>query len=257
MTRINQIGLGLRTYGQAISFIFKNKLAWTFLVPLGLSLLMLIGGQALVTDFIDYLKEIVLDWIKLDTTGFLSKFISGLLEVVIRVISFLVFAYLSGYIIIVLMSPVLAYLSEKTEQIITGKTYDFSLKQLIKDIFRGILLALRNLLLETFFIILMFFISFIPVIGWFGTVVLFLISSYFYGFSFIDYNNERQKMNIRESVSIVRKYRWMAISNGSVFSFFLLIPLCGAFVSTFAAIVSTVAATIAIHQTNAYTSDID
>lgn len=257
MTRLNQITLGLKTYRQAISFIFKNKLAWTFLVPLALSLLMLIGGQALVTDFIDYLKVIVIDWIKLDTSGFLSKLIGGLLEVVIRVISFFIFAYLSGFIIIILMSPLLAYISEKTEQIITGKTYSLNFKQLIQDIIRGVLLALRNLILETFFIILMFFISFIPVIGWLGTIVLFLISSYFYGFSFLDYNNERQKMSIQESVTLIKKFRWLAISNGSVFSFFLLVPLCGAFVSTFAAIVSTVAATIAIHQANAYTSETD
>jgi CysZ protein len=225
MTRINQIGLGLRSYGLAISFIFRNKLAWTFIVPLILSILLLIGGQALITNFVDYLKEIVVNWINLDKTGFLGKLLGGLVEVVIRVISFLVFAYLSGYIIIILMSPLLAYISEKTEQIITGKTYGINLKQLLKDIVRGIMLALRNLFIEIFFVILMFFVSFIPVIGWFGTIVLFFVSSYFYGFSFIDYNNERQKMTVSESVSVVRKYRWLAIANGSVFSFFLFVTL--------------------------------
>jgi CysZ protein len=257
MTRLNQIGLGLRTYGEAVRFIFRNKLAWTFLVPLVLSILLIIGGQALITDLVDYLKVIVLNWIKLDESGFWGEFLGGLVEVVIRVVSFLVFAYLSGYIIIILMSPILAYISEKTEQIITGNTYKTSVKQLIKDIIRGILLASRNFLIEVFFIILMFFISFIPVIGWLGTIVLFVISSYFYGFSFIDYNNERQKMSISESVSVVRKFRWLAISNGSVFSFFLVVPFCGSFVSTFAAIISTVAATLAIHRTDAYSSETD
>ncbi len=257
MTRINQISLGLSTYGEAFRFIFKNKMAWTFLVPIFLSILMLIGGQALITDLVSYLKELALNWLNIDKSGFWGGFLGGLVAVLVRIVAFLVFAYLSGFIIIILMAPILAYVSEKTELIITGKTYSFNLKQLLKDMLRGILLALRNFIIEIFFLIAMFFISFIPVIGWFGTIVLFLVSSYFYGFSFIDYNNERQKMSIRDSVGLVRRYRWLAISNGSVFSFFLVVPICGSFVSTFAAIVSTVAATIAIHKTNAYNSETD
>jgi CysZ protein len=257
MTKLNQISLGLRTYGQAINFIFRNKLAWTFMVPVILSILLLVGGQALITNLVDYLKDLLLNWINFDSGSFWNGFLGVLVEVLIRITSFLVFAYLSGYIIIILMSPVLAFISEKTEQIITGKQYAFNINQLIKDMIRGILIALRNLLMEMIFIVLAFFISFIPVIGWFAALVVFFISAYFYGFSFIDYNNERQKLSISESVSVVRKYRWMAIANGSVFSFFLVVPFCGAFVSTFVAIVSTVAATIAIHKTAAYTVESD
>jgi CysZ protein len=179
------------------------------------------------------------------------------MAVLIRVLFFFIFVYISGYVIIIILSPLLAFVSEKTEQILTGKKIETSLSQIISDALRGILIALRNLFLELFFMVLMFFASFVPFIGWLGTIVLFLISSYFYGFSFIDYTNERKRLTIRESVTVMRRYKWIAVSNGAVFSLFLVIPFCGAFVSVFVAIVSTVAATIAMHQTNAFSEEPD
>jgi len=128
---------------------------------------------------------------------------------------------------------------------------------MIKDMIRGIVIAVRNLMIEIIFVILAFFVGFIPIIGIIGAIVLFLISSYFYGFSFIDYMNERKKLTIRESVSVGRKYKWIAISNGAVFSISLLVPYCGAFVSLFVSIIAVVAATIAMHKTNAYSAEPD
>jgi CysZ protein len=257
MTRSQQISLGLKTFGQATGFIFRNNLAWTFLIPVALNILLFIGGQALIIDLMTYIKGIFLDWINLDKNAFWGGIIGTLLSILTEILFFFVFAYIAGYIIIILMSPLLAYLSEKTEQILTGKKYNTSFSQLMKDVSRGIAIALRNLFLELFFMVIIFFVNFIPLIGWIGTIILFLISSYFYGFSFIDYINERQKMNIKDSVSVVRKYKWIAISNGAVFSIFLLIPFCGAFVSVFVAIVSVVAAAIAMHKTNAYSEEPD
>lgn len=257
MTKLNQIGLGLRTYGQAVGFIFKNNMAWTLLVPIALNVLLFIGGQTLTENLITDLKQLVLGWINLDGSGFWGGLLGGVLAVLSEVIFFLIFAYISGYVVIILMSPLLAYLSEKTEKILTGKEYHAGLLQLISDIIRGITIALRNLFMELLFLVLMFFVGLIPVIGWLGPVVLFFISAYFYGFSFIDYNNERQKLSIKESVTVVRKYKWLAIANGSIFSITLFIPFCGAFVSLFMAIISVVAATMAMHQTSAYSNDID
>lgn len=257
MTKFKQIGLGLGTYGEAIGFIFKNKLAWTFLVPIGLNILLFIGGQALTEDLISYLKELMLGWINLDGNGFWGGLLGGVVAVISEVLFFLVFAYISGYVVIILMSPLMAYLSEKTEKILTGREHHAGLAQMINDILRGITIALRNLVIEILFLLLMFVVSMIPVIGWLGPIVLFFISAYFYGFSFIDYNNERQKLSIRESVLVVRKYKWIAISNGSVFSITLLIPFCGAFVSLFMAIISVVAAAMAMHKTPAYSSEFD
>jgi CysZ protein len=257
MTRSKQIAVGLKSYSQAIGFILRNRLAWTFLIPIILNILLFIGGLAIISNVNDFVKDSVFELIKIDKTTFLGGLMGGFLTILFEIIYFLVFAYISGYIIIILMSPLLAYLSEKTELILTGKTYHTGFSQMIKDIVRGIIIAVRNLLIELVFVILAFFISFIPVIGWLCAIVLFLISSYFYGFSFIDYMNERKKLTIRESVSVGRKYKWIAISNGAVFSVSLLVPFCGTFVSLFVSIIAVVAATIAMHKTNAYSAEPD
>jgi CysZ protein len=257
MTRSQQIGLGLKTFGQATGFIFRNKLGWTFLVPVVLNIILFIIWIILSSRPVDYLKESLLNLIDLDKTTFFGGFIGGLLLVIFKVLLFFVFAYISGYIIIILMSPLLAYLSEKTEQILTGKKYSTSILQIIKDVIRGITIAIRNLLLEILFMIMAFLVSFIPVIGWIGTIVLFLVSSYYYGFSFIDYINERKKLTIRESISVGQKYKWIAISNGAVFSVSLFIPFCGTFISLFVSIIAVVAATLAMQRTNAYSAEPD
>lgn len=136
------------------------------------------------------------------------------------------------------MSPILALLSEKTEQLITGNKYPFSLKQLIKDILRGISIVLRNTVIELFYLISFFFIGFIPVIGLFTPLVMFVISMYFYGFSMIDYNSERYRLSVTQSVQFVRKNKGFAIANGMIFYALLLIPVLGLLIAPTYAVVA-------------------
>jgi CysZ protein len=141
------------------------------------------------------------------------------------------------------MSPIMALISERTEEIITGKVYPFNLAQFIKDIARGVVIALRNMFIEFGFIFLGFFIVWIPVIGWIGALFLIVLSYYFYGFSMIDYVSERRRMGISQSVDYVRKNKGLSIGNGFVFSLLFAIPLIGGML---AAVLSPVAACIAV-----------
>jgi len=144
------------------------------------------------------------------------------------------------------MSPLLAYLSERTESIIMGHEFPFSWLQFFKDIFRGILLAFRNFFIEILLTVLLFFLSFVPFLGFATAPILFLISAYFYGFSFLDYTAERRKMKVKESVDFVKQNKGIAIGNGGIFALFLLIPFIGVSIATFISIISTVAASIAV-----------
>ena len=51
-------------------------------------------------------------------------------------------------------SPVFAYLSEKTDSILQDKEYPFSFRQLLKDMVRGIQIAIRNALWQTVYMVL-------------------------------------------------------------------------------------------------------
>lgn len=253
MTFSKQIELGFGTFFRAISFIFSNGLWWAFLFPLAFNILLFFGGYALIGTLTDDLQELVLDRIRVEGGDFLlAEYLPGFVEVVIwvivKVLFFFVFAYVGGYVTLILLSPLFAYLSERTEEIISGNRYPFVLAQFLRDILRGVLIALRNLFLETAWMVLLFILGFIPVIGWLGAVPLFMISAYFYGFSFIDYTSERRKMSIGQTVDFVRTNKWLAIAAGSMFCLLLLVPFCGVLLSGFVAIVSVVGATLAVNE---------
>ncbi len=247
-----QFTTGVRTYGEALGFIFRNKLGWTFIVPIILTVLFLMSGQLIVSQFSDYIENLVTGSIGLDSDSFWGGFLSTAIDWMLRILAFVIFAYISGYVVIILMSPLLSYLSEKTERILNGQEYKSNFAQLIKDVIRGVLISLRNLFMELILLFIMFLLSFIPVIGLIASVVVFIISAYFYGFSFIDFSNERHKLNVKKSVKLVRKHKWLAIGNGTVFSLFLLIPFISVFLSLFISIVAVVAATLAINKADAY-----
>ena len=187
----------------------------------------------------------------------ISSYIAGaagtVVWVILKFIFFFVFAYFGGYILIICLSPVFAFLSERTEELLTGNEYPFNGDQIMRDVVRGVLIAMRNLFIEIGWMVVVFLFGFIPVIGtlfgWIiGPIFLFFVSSYFYGFSFIDYTNERRRLSVKQSVKFMRANRGMAIANGAIFSVFLLIPWCGVTLSGFVAIISVVAATVATHE---------
>ena len=180
---------------------------------------------------------------------FLNSVIYWTVWVVSKIFFVYVFALVGGYFTIIILSPVFTFLSEKTAEIITGQKTKFQLKQLIKDIFRAIILAIRNMIIQSFFSTVFLLTSLIPIIGWvIGILGNFLISSYFYGFAFMDYSNERHKLSLRESVLFVRKNKGFASGVGSVFSICFFIPIVGGILASFLAIICVVNATIGVEE---------
>ncbi len=249
--KISEVGIGFSTYGKALNIIFNNGLWWYFLIPLALNIILIFTGFELKDMLVDSIKDWLLNITNLKNADFfLSDFIKSSLSWIVgismTIILFFVYAYFGGYIILALLSPVFTILSEKTETILTGKKYPFNGEQFMRDIVRGVLIVMRNIFIEFGLILLVFFFSFIPLIGTIisliSGIILFFISSYFYGFSYIDYSSERKKLNIHKSVAYVRKHKKFAITNGSIFSLSLLLPFCGLSISGFVAIISVVAA---------------
>ncbi|HIE16441.1 MAG TPA: hypothetical protein EYP69_05910 [Bacteroidales bacterium] len=255
MKLFNNFFLGLKSFGKGFEFLLTHKMGWTLFIPVAITIIFFWLGLELTSSLIDITIENLEHRLHLNNNSFflakyLKIFLSGFLWLVIKGLFFIVFTYINGYLVLAVLSPLLAIISEKTEKIITGKTYPFSLHQLIHDIIRGILIVLRNLLYEICLSILILILMLIPligqIIGVFSPIILFGISSYFYGFSFIDYNSERHKLSVKESVVFTRKNGGLAIANGSIFSLFLMIPVLGSFIAGIIAIISTVSATLAV-----------
>ncbi len=134
-------------------------------------------------------------------------------------------ASFSGFLLLLVLSPVFSMVSEEVFHKLSGTVYRFSFLQLAKDVIRGIKITLRNLAYE--YIILMIiggFLFLLPDNQWettFAVVLNMLVTSYFYGFTLLDYAMENQRMNYKESVEFVREHFDLAIGLGLIY--FLMI----------------------------------
>jgi len=252
-----QLSKGISDYGAAIRFIRKNKLTWFYAVPIVLNILLFAGGLALISGFSEYLQGEALNASNLDNANFygseiLSFLLAGIIWLALKIIFFFVFAYTGGYIILIIMSPVLAYLSEKTEKIISGQDYPFNIKQLMRDVVRAILIAIRNLFAQLLVVLLILIIGLLPIVGQIigilSPLLLIIIAAYFYGFSFTDYVNERQKLSVKDSIRFMKNNRGIITGNGLPFAIVLLIPFFGLLLSGFIAIIAVVASVISVKE---------
>ncbi len=247
MKVLKDFGIGIKYYFKAISFAFANSMGWYLLFPVVIGILLFIVGWF----YVDYLIGLVDVHLKTFLQGkfFLSDYIKPLLSGVIWVfvkLSFIIFfSYLNGYVLLILLSPFLSYVSEKTEKILTGQSYPFNLKFFVSDVFRGISIGIRNFFYEMFLHILLLIIIFIPLVGQaiaiFSPLIIFLISSYFYGSSFIDYYSERRHWSVKKSIMFVRENKGLSLSQGIIFYLFLIVPIIGSLLSGISAVISTIA----------------
>lgn len=210
--------LGIKCHFKALKFLVKHKFWWYSLVPFVVftgiySLGFYLGSlekQTLPSEGDDILKNI---WYYL---------FNG----IVLLLSYALLNF-TRYIVIILISPVLSTISQRTEKILTGNKYKFNLSQLFKDIIRAVKLAFRNIVYEfsfiaivivTFWIIGMFFTDHILIISMIEKIIIMMIAFYYYGFAFLDYTLERMRFSVEDSVKYMRKHRGLAISIGIIFT---------------------------------------
>lgn len=236
MGLFTNFSIGVNTYGEAHKFIVKNKLWGYVLLPGIINILFLLLVIIFGFTLMNMLTDSIFDWLGLNKeyTGFLKylmAFLHFFINIILKILLFIFYFAIYKYLVLMVLSPFLALLSEKVDKIINKKEYPFNFKQFAHDVFRGMALVLRNLIIEFLWIILFFFVSYIPVIGLLSPIALFLVAFYFFGFSMIDYSMERQKLSIRQSVRFIRKNKGFAIANGGVFYLILMIPILGLLVA--------------------------
>ena len=221
---LKNISIGIKAYFGAFSLISKLKLWKFFVIPMLISFVTAISifGSAYalsdnIGDFIS--KAWVWDWGK-ETFSTISNFIGGLIIVVIGLILF-------KHIIMALSAPFMSPVSEKIESHLTGnKAHSHRNTSFIEQLWRGIRINGRNLIMELLLTIPILLLKFIPIVNIFSTILLFLVQAYYAGFGNMDYTLERH-FKYKESVQFVQKNRGLAIGNGIVFILFLLIPIVG------------------------------
>lgn len=220
----------------AFGIVF-NKGLWHFLFyPVILWILLWAGSILLfaevATNIADYFYT-QLDFENIPDSGswlsfakpFLTGYFTFIMAIVLKILFWFVAGTFSKYVILIFLSPLFALLSEITEEKLKNNKFPFSLSQLIKDIFRGIGISLRNMLLEYSLIIGCFIITlFLPPLVFITAPFLLFVSWYFVGFTMLDYNFERHKMGIRQSTKFTRSNMGLACGIGAIYMCLMWLP---------------------------------
>jgi len=242
---VTNIFEGIRAYFSAFGLLNKLKLWKYFAVPILISVTTAavvfvlayflsdtIGGQLASLWIFDWGKEVV---------STISNFIGGALIVVFGLVIY-------RHVVMALSAPFMGPVSEKIEKHYLGAVHTdakFSI-----TLARAIKINARNLFKEILFIIPLFFLSLIPVIGIIFTGLIFFVQAYYAGFGNMDYTLERH-YNYKDSITFVKQHKGIAIGNGMVFMLLLMIPVIGVLLVLPLSVVSATKETVKrVHQEN-------
>ena len=247
---LKEIIISFQSFFDAHRFIVKNRLwKWIFIPGIFYCILFIAGmylfgiSSMRITEYV-LLKSGLKTWLETMQESWLNLLvIVG--QGIIMAVLFLFYFSLFKFLFLIIGSPVFAYLSERTESILEGRDFPFSFPQLLKDIVRGIRIALRNLLWQTVYVVTILILSFIPVIGWIAPLIALLTECYYFGFSMLDYSSERNKMSASQSIEFIGRHKGLAIGNGLVFYLMHFFPLIGWLLAPTYAVV---AATLSLHK---------
>jgi CysZ protein len=201
------------------AFVFVGIIAWLY--------------TAQLINWFNTLLSFPEDW------GFWSNLLRYTLGFLIRFIIFLAYFSLFKYIILFVFAPVLALISEKTQNILQNEKRPIKLQQLVNDIIRGMFVAviLIGLQASSWMILIVLCIA-VPFLAPFYAVFLFVSESFFFGASMIDYRNEYFHLTVSESLKKIFSHKGLAFGNGLFLNLFMLIPVIGVLIGPSLAVIS-------------------
>ena len=233
-----QFFIALFNYFQAFGFLLKNHLWKYILIPGILSLVMIliivIAGFTFSGDLSIFLIENIFPSENNNTI------IKILLNILVAVIIFVLGVLIYRPFALILLSPFLSSLSEKTENIIYGEAVKTLSSNFIKDLQRSIRINIRYFLFSSFYSLGAIASGLLPVIGAIiSTTFLFLIQAYYGGSSLADIILERRGLSVKERLQFAKDQRALLIGSGAGFLLILLIPVIGWFIAPGLGVIAT------------------
>ncbi len=230
---------GFTAYLKAFRIISELRLWKYFFVPAMISIFL--GGLLIFSTWgvAATLGTWLISWYPFEVgISFLSTVSSWLGGAILLTFGLIIYKHL----VIVAVSPFMSPMAQKIEEHLTGhytKNEGFNAAQSFRGFSRGLLVALRNIIRELFFIIPLFILSLIPILSVPCTILIFLIQGFYAGFGNMDYTLERH-YNVGQSAAFAGKHRGLAIANGSVFLALLMTGIGFLFAPPLAAVAATV-----------------
>ena len=126
---VRDFSRGIRAYGKAISLLFSSKLWYFMLFPVVIVIVLFVAGNYAVGYLGDGLSGVIeakmTEWIEgISWLEWVSGVAGFLVKLLTRFLYYILFISFGGYVVMVVMSPVYSWLSERTEAIVSGRGYD-------------------------------------------------------------------------------------------------------------------------------------
>jgi CysZ protein len=171
-----------------------------------------------------------------------------LTAIFIRILLISLYINLFKYIILIIFAPILAILSERTQNILNQQNKSINLIRLISEIGRGMIMGFILIGLNIILYLGLIFLSILlPFLSPALALLVFLLESFFFGASMLDYRNEYYQISIKTSLQKIFKHKGLVLGNGLALNLFILIPFIGVlFAPSFALIAAGIHANKAI-----------
>jgi CysZ protein len=243
---LKEIVITIQSWGQAHRFIIQHKL-WKWVVIPGLiyagffvAAMYFFGRSATaVIEYVTYILH-VSDWIQKFQNSFLG-FLFTFAGIILWLTLLLFYFSFFKYIILIIGSPIFAFLSRKTESIIENNEHIRNWAGIRKEAARGIGMALRNCGWQTVYLVALIILSLIPIVGWITPLIVLLVECYYYGFAMLDYGLARNNNSGSQSIHFIGRHKGLAIGNGILFYMMHVLII-------FAPAYAIIAATLTVNQ---------
>lgn len=235
------ITLVFNSFSDSFKIIKDAGLRKFYFLP-GIISMFLFGGFIYLGEYLSLnLASALESFFKLQEYG-------SILYIFIKILVWIctVFFYYLVYksLLLVIISPILGYVSERVETHLTGKKFDFTFKDNLRFLIRGIDIGLKSFFKQMVGTCVVMLLGFIFPINLSIPLLIFIIQGYFTGFSFMDYTLERYNLSPKESLDFLKKQRVYAALCGGIFTLLFFIPVVGIFIAPLITCVATTMITL-------------
>ncbi|WP_320046696.1 EI24 domain-containing protein [uncultured Ilyobacter sp.] len=237
------IYLAGESFFEAFSVIKSGKMRKFYLLP-GVINLILINLLYRLSKYVSFNI-----FSKLETyfnLGSYENIAFIIIKVIIIILSFLLYFLIYKALLLIVLSPFLNYISERTERTLANRKFEFSFKDNMRFIWRGIVISCKSFSKEMVGTLILLLMGMIPFLSLTVPFLIFLLQAYYIGFSFMDYTLERHNYSSKESLLFLRKNWVFSAFSGALFTIVFLIPLIGIFIAPLVSCVAVTLGTIKI-----------
>ncbi len=219
---LKEIVIAFQSFSEAHRFIQQHRFWKWIIIPGIIYTILFIAGMIFFWRSADgavswaSMQLRIEPWLQQERSAWLSFFFV-MMGVMLRLVLVLFYFSFFKYLILIIGSPLFAYLSEKTEAIMEGREHSFNWSELRKDCTRSARLALRNCGWQTVYLFALIFLSLVPLAGWITPLIALAMECYYYGFSMLDYGFARNGFTASQSIQFSGRHKGLGTANGFLF----------------------------------------